>query len=66
MVGEDAVLKLTLKAVRKALDCPAAVADQLTAHHNVPQKLAIVGVIVLREGREFLQLADIVKCSCRD
>ena len=60
------MLQLALKAVREALDRPAAVADQLAAHHNVPQKLSVVGVVVLRKGRDFLQLADIVKCGCRD
>ena len=65
-MGEDAVLQLTQQAMRKTGNPSAGRSDQLASHHDMPEQLSVIGVVIGRKIRDFLQLSHIMKCGCRD
>ena len=44
----------------ETLDPGRPLPDHLGTHDNMPQQLAVIGIIVLREGRNLQNLADIM------
>jgi len=61
VVGEDAVADLRREDGREALDLLDLLVDHLTADDDVADELALLGVVVLGEGGELADLADVVE-----
>ena len=59
------MLKLAHQPVRKAFDGSARVSDQLRSHHDMPEQLAVIRIIILRKIRDFLQLSHIMESRSR-
>ena len=60
MVGQDAVLEFRFQHRREAGDRPRFFPDHLRSHHDMPQELPIIRIIVLWEQRKLLCLSNIM------